>query len=181
VCSSDLPFLPSGKTGAPWRSLLNEIQMLFFQSEVNRRREQQGQLPINGLWLWGGGTLPRIDRGPWQQICATHPLARGLAQLAGLPLITTPPPEPAPGPTLWLWDELLPPVLDGDPQAWAEALERLEPIIAGQEQALARRHLGCLYLYPCNGKRCRLTPGMRYRFWRRTRPIAGRLDAADSP
>ena len=36
--------------------LQNEAQMLLHSAEVNKRREQQGKLAVNSLWLWGGGT-----------------------------------------------------------------------------------------------------------------------------
>ena len=38
----------------PWRRLLNEIQMLWHDHPVNEARQSYGQLPINGLWLYGG-------------------------------------------------------------------------------------------------------------------------------
>ncbi len=38
----------------PWRRLLNEVQMLWHDHPVNENRQNYGQLPINGLWLYGG-------------------------------------------------------------------------------------------------------------------------------
>lgn len=40
-----------GKDARQWRKLLNEAQMLWFAHDVNQQREQQGLLPINGLWV----------------------------------------------------------------------------------------------------------------------------------
>ncbi|MBD3766823.1 MAG: hypothetical protein IE928_02585 [Gammaproteobacteria bacterium] len=40
-----------GKDAGKWRKLLNELQMLWFSDSVNVQREQQGYLPINGLWV----------------------------------------------------------------------------------------------------------------------------------
>lgn len=40
-----------GRDAAQWRKLLNEMQMLWFSDAVNVQREQQGYLPINGLWV----------------------------------------------------------------------------------------------------------------------------------
>lgn len=40
-----------GRDAAQWRKLLNEVQMLWFSDAVNVQREQQGYLPINGLWV----------------------------------------------------------------------------------------------------------------------------------
>lgn len=47
----------SGKHARRWRSLLNEIQMLLHADPVNLAREAAGELPVNSLWLWGGGEL----------------------------------------------------------------------------------------------------------------------------
>lgn len=46
-----------GKDARRWRTLLNEIQMLLHAHPVNLAREESGKLPVNSLWLWGGGEL----------------------------------------------------------------------------------------------------------------------------
>jgi hypothetical protein len=51
-------FLPAGGDTAVHRNLLSEIEMALHEHEVNLAREASGQLPINSLWLWGGGTTP---------------------------------------------------------------------------------------------------------------------------
>jgi len=51
-------FLPSGAGTAEHRNLLSEIEMALHEHEVNLNREANGHLPINSLWLWGGGTAP---------------------------------------------------------------------------------------------------------------------------
>lgn len=47
----------SGRDARRWRTLLNEIQMLLHANPVNVAREEAGDLPVNSLWLWGGGEL----------------------------------------------------------------------------------------------------------------------------
>jgi hypothetical protein len=51
-------FLPSGDDTAQHRNLLSEIEMALHEHEVNMDREANGNLPVNSLWLWGGGTAP---------------------------------------------------------------------------------------------------------------------------
>ena len=46
--------------GRPWRRLVNELQMLWFDHPVNRAREERGLRPVNSLWLYGGGRPSRI-------------------------------------------------------------------------------------------------------------------------
>jgi len=41
--------------GRPWRRLVNELQMLWFQHPVNQAREARGLRPVNSVWLYGGG------------------------------------------------------------------------------------------------------------------------------
>ncbi|MDD5385037.1 MAG: hypothetical protein PHG89_09180 [Gallionella sp.] len=47
--------LPKGAEAASWHRIFNEIQMLLFAHPVNEAREARGELPVNSLWLWGGG------------------------------------------------------------------------------------------------------------------------------
>jgi hypothetical protein len=70
------PHLPR----APWPALLNEIQMALHEHPVNESRE----LPVNSVWLWGAGELPRAASCEWRSVTATEPLALGLARIAGV-------------------------------------------------------------------------------------------------
>jgi hypothetical protein len=52
------PLLPQGDDAPRFRAELNELQMLLHEHPVNQERETRGELPVNSLWLWGGGRLP---------------------------------------------------------------------------------------------------------------------------
>jgi hypothetical protein len=52
------PLLPQGDDAMRFRAELNELQMLLHEHPVNQARETRGELPVNSLWLWGGGRLP---------------------------------------------------------------------------------------------------------------------------
>ncbi len=58
-CDID-PLLPQGEDAMLFRTRLNELQMLLFEHPVNQAREARGELPVNSLWLWGGGCLPAV-------------------------------------------------------------------------------------------------------------------------
>lgn len=76
-------FMPAGADENPLKKLMNEIQMLFYEQPVNQARERSGQLAINSLWLWGGGTLPeKVGRIP-ARVISDLPVVRGLTQMAG--------------------------------------------------------------------------------------------------
>lgn len=44
----------------PWRRLVNELQMFWFNHPVNQQRSAEGKLPINSLWLQGGGSAAQF-------------------------------------------------------------------------------------------------------------------------
>jgi hypothetical protein len=77
------PWLPDGPDRRIWDRLMNEIQMLLHACEVNREREQRGELPVNSLWFWGIGSLPEILNRKWTRIYSDDPAAHGLAMLSG--------------------------------------------------------------------------------------------------
>lgn len=64
--------------------LLTEIQMLLHTHPVNQKREAAGRMPINGLWLWGGGALPTPGACPLDELWSHNTLAVGLARHAGI-------------------------------------------------------------------------------------------------
>jgi hypothetical protein len=51
--------------------------MALHEHEVNRRRVEQGQQPVNSLWIWGGGTAPEIVSRPHPPLFANDPLLLG--------------------------------------------------------------------------------------------------------
>lgn len=88
----NLPCL-STKSRTNWRTRTNEIQMLLHDHPVNQAREVAGTVPINGLWLWGGGALSGFAiASQHHRVVARLALARGLAT-AGKCVVETLPPN----------------------------------------------------------------------------------------
>lgn len=71
--------LPTGPDARRWHQCLNEIQMLLHDHPVNQAREHRGALPINSLWLSGGGVLPPVQAKPFAEIWTSDALLAGLA------------------------------------------------------------------------------------------------------
>ncbi len=168
-------FLPGGPDGARWRTLLNEVQMLFHASEVNARRESMGRLPINGLWFSGGGCLPDLGGSPIRGVMADHPLARGLALRAKASLLPLPE-KPAladslEGDWILLCTQALHPVLYADAPAWSQAMGEIEGWVRWLCGELRRGRLQELVVHPCNGGQYRQDARRLRRFWLRRRPL----------
>lgn len=79
------PFLPQGEDARDWRRLINEAQVLLHNHPLNAAREAAGRATANSLWPWGAGPLPAAATAPAPRVHADHPLALGLAKLAGVP------------------------------------------------------------------------------------------------
>jgi len=70
-------FLPSGEDTAEYRNLSSEIEMALHEHEVNLNRAANGQLPVNSLWLWGGGTAPEQETRAQPPLFSDDALIRG--------------------------------------------------------------------------------------------------------
>ena len=160
-----------------WHALLNEIQMALHEHAVNATRE----VPVNSLWLWGGGWIPAAAKGPWQSVSADDPVALGLARLAGMR-------HRAPGAGAEEWLARAPEdgrhlvVLDGlrgvralgDADALGQRLRSLEerwfaPLLA----ALKAGSVAMVSVHVPDAAACFETVrGDLRRFWRRALPLA---------
>ena len=58
--------------GRPWRRLANELQMLWFDHPVNQERHEQGQVPVNSVWLFGGAHRSQFDIKPDVSLTDIH-------------------------------------------------------------------------------------------------------------
>ena len=173
------PLLPDGPAKRRWHALLTEAQMLLHAHPVNRAREARNQPPMNGLWLWGGGTCPNDIRPPSARLHADDPLTRGLARLANVAVASAP--EHA---SNW-WDAAggepnglvvlettRYDAIDGDFVAWAKHIETLEYTwFTACRRWLKTARLTTLHLHPGNGRTYTVTSTARWRFWQRPKPL----------
>jgi hypothetical protein len=148
-------FLPDAQGERFWLSVINETQMLFFQSPVNQAREQAGQLPVNGLWFDGAGRMPPQRPVAPAQIRGEHCLVRGLVARAdrqregALTLVT----------------DMQQALLEQDTPAWLAARQGLE-----QTLDHLMKHAQIM-LYSCDGYVWHWKPSCKRRFWRPSRPL----------
>ncbi len=163
--------LPDGSDASRWIGMLNEAQMLFFDSVVNRERERQRRPVISGIWTWGGGRLPSALIDAPALIVGDHPLTRGLARYAGsqhlTPQVWCAGASGSAGSTLIAWDASQAALQAQDLSAWSQSLLTLNACLTGAENQLRHGGLSQISIHPCQGMRFQVTRRQLRRFWRR--------------
>ncbi len=174
------PIQPQGEDAQRYRALLNELQMLLFAHPINQAREARGELPVNSLWLWGGGIKPVAT----QSALALY--ARD-AEACAMGRFCSAQVYPAPsklekslierGCVIQL-DGLTPAGQCGDAYGWREALGAMEkdwfvPLLG------ALRRIGPQGLQlsdPVNGKTLHLHRADAWKIWRRPKKLLSIAD-----
>lgn len=159
-------FQPSGPHAARLRRLMSEIEMWLFGHEVNRSRQARAELPVTGLWLWGGGPTSAVMPVTRGWTAGNDPFFSAFDTEEGWPS--------GPGPGVIVCD-----ALPGS-EEWAEIERRwLKPA------ADRLRSRGLLRLdLSAGARRISIGTGAHWRIWRRPRPwwesfeLAGERDAA---
>jgi hypothetical protein len=173
-------FMPHGPDEKPWLTIMNEIQILLHGSTVNVEREKEGKLPVNSLWFWGSGRLPRITPVTWAGVWSNEPVSLSLAKLSGTPAAGLPEnyadwrrqAETA-GEHLVVLDAAHDATLYADAPRWQEALGKLEtdwmePLLRDLKAAALDR---ATFITDA-GKSFTLSSGQARRWWRRRRSLA---------
>lgn len=151
---------------------MNEIQMLLHNSDINRRRIDQGRMEINSVWFWGGGCLPDRGNSVWCRVWSDHALATGLARHHGIGTEAVPDSSgewlstAATGSHLLLLDDCRQALVSGTAARWRGAVETisarwLTPLLAALDQG----QLESLVLSPLNGTVYELVGGRSRRYW----------------
>ena len=169
------PFLPQGEDARTFRTLLNELQMLLFDHPVNQTREARGELPVNSLWLWGGGHRPVLSGTP-ATLYTQNAEAVAIGHCCGAdvqPLPTRFSAARMNGNSLILLDQLTGAGQYGDAYGWREALGVLErdwfaPLLTNLRQMDPE---DLRLVDPVNGESLILKRADAWKFWRRPRRL----------
>ena len=176
-------YLPQGSDALRWHGVFNEIQMLLFEHAVNQAREARGEIPVNSVWLWGGGRAVGELARPYAKVYSDSDLANAYAQVAEIHYGSFPDgasqcsPENEGGNVLMVWEGLRHALQQGDIHAWREGLLRFEhccvqPLL----DALRAGRIDSLTLDALQtgaSRRFVLTRGGAWKLWRRPKPLAG--------
>lgn len=175
-------FLPEGQEKMRWHAILNEIQMLLHAQPLSEAREARGDMPVNSVWLWGGGSLPAKGASPFDQVWADDPLAQGLARASGSAWSELPPDAPAwlaaaaEGRHLIVLDSLRGALQYGDRHGWREGVQKLEQgWFAPLHRALRQKRLAALELTVpgiAATRTFRLNRADLWKVWRQRHPLA---------
>jgi len=166
------PYMPSGGGAAIYQRLQSEIQMTLHQSAVQERREREGRAPINGLWLWGGGTVPEGRSRMLPTLFSGAPLLRGYWHSAEASVFNWP---GSIGQCLSDAGADFVAVVPsaGDPAAGDTHDDAPATAVAEAIQLLDKRHIRTLTCLFTDGIAISLRKHHRLRFWRR--PDAARM------
>ena len=142
-----------------------------------RARETRGQLPVNSVWLWGGGTLPARSPAYFKQVWSDHAtvtlLARHTAIACKPALARLLPQSLAQGAHFFSNEALAPAQSQRNPHAWSDALGALErDWFAPLLQALKTRRVSTVTLIssdPLGTHHFSLAPGDLWKIWRNNR------------
>jgi hypothetical protein len=183
--------LPTGEEAARWHQVFNEIQMLLFAHPLNESRDARGALPINSVWLWGGGSVTGLLQKSYDKVSSDEVLVEMFAAAAGVPFAAWSEQWQAPltpalsrkerglsseGKQLLVWTGLRSALQSGDLAAWRTALQDFESGYARPLwQALRSGKIAQLQIDILGGdsiRRVLLTRGDTRTFWRRARRLA---------
>jgi hypothetical protein len=126
--------LPRSSGKLNWSAIQNEAQMVLYHHPVNEAREAAGKPTINGIWFWGGGTMPEPPPLPQNvdAVVTDSPLVRQLASHVDLPVQDADPVElfagknPPARNLLLVIDALERPALNLDVAQWSHRLQQLD-------------------------------------------------------
>ncbi|MDE1894752.1 MAG: phosphoglycerate mutase [Pseudomonadota bacterium] len=144
--------LPGGAEGRRWRILLNDIQVLLHQHPLNAERRERGLAPVNSLWLWGGGPLPKSVRSDLRGVVSDDLLLSALAAAADRVHLDRTADTVAAARAGWLIDLQDLPAHEVAQHWWP----RLQPLLARWP----------VRLHASSGERWLHKPWHRWRFWR---------------
>lgn len=167
---------PSGPGARILRQILTETEMLMHQLTTDSFGGQTHPFAANGLWVHGGGSLPRAGTARIDALDSADPLALGLAALCGVALLPaglsgrTQDGVPGAGRVLSYSLHIEHARRRGDREAYLRAFDQISDTLcdlAGQLSGAS-----CIQVTDGGPFNWYVDGRARRRWWRRTRPLA---------
>lgn len=175
--------LPGGLDAPYWHKVANEIQMALHSHPLNDARETRGELTVNSVWLWGGGTRPAVPGRHFSAVWSDEALPCSFAANADIAAAALPADagqwlrstDFANSHHLIVLGQLTAAAQYGDMARWRDQITALErdwfaPLLA----ALRRRRISRLTLAlpgHQSSQRFELAPADLLKFWRSKSPL----------
>jgi len=165
-------FMPKGSDELWWRKIVNEAQMLFFQHSVNEQREANGQLGINGLWLWDQSVEPAeqvADKSQIKHVYTNDVIASSLATRSSIEISSMASfiQQNIEADSLLIIDEIYKAVCYGDVDAWLESLNSVcAEYIARIASLLKTRKIDAVFIHSCDGRVFKIDRLKLMKFWK---------------
>lgn len=151
-------WMAKGTHARQWRKLQNEIQMHWFQHQINQEREARGENPVNSLWLEAGSA--GLDEVP-----AVLSKDDGLSLLkegVSAPLLSSDFPQHR-----IVLDDLMEAALNNDWGYWLERLHALDQqYFPAIEEALTAKRFGQIQLAVSDAQQLSAFPLQTPRSWK---------------
>ena len=175
-------YLPTGQDAMRWHKVCSEIQIIFFDHPVSQAREARGELPINSLWLWGGGHATDQLTRPYTMIYGDDFMTQAFARVADVPYVSLSDGSASYGvdrddlgDQLIVWGDLRRAFRQGDINAWRDSVQHLErdciaPLWKGLRDKRVER-LTLIVLGAGIAQKFILTRGATWKLWRSTQPL----------
>lgn len=167
-----------GKDKILWDQLSNEAQMNLHNCPLNSEREQRGEWPVNGVWMWGVGELPVSSGQIWSTVFADEVTTQGLSMLTETPYRDLPDSIDVLVNQCEEQDNLLVVISFGlrhqqynNYEGWQDFIAYLEEEwFAGIERLIKQKELDELILFT-GGKRLAVKKSSFQKFWRRRKSL----------
>lgn len=184
------PWLPIGEQAPRWNRICTEIQMLLHDHPVNLAREARGELPVNSVWLWGGGRRTAVPGRHFTALWSEDALALALAAASDITagavpqdgaswLTATDNAAAGRGLHLLTFPDIGRAARGGDFSAWCQRLTTFDSTwIAPLLAALRRRRLAGIAIVAPGARGCeRFDLAFRslLRFWRGSVPLSAHV------
>jgi hypothetical protein len=168
-------YLPKETSGMKWHAALNEMQMLLHGHPANEASEARGSLPINSVWLWGGGR-GGMPRKPFDRFYGDSELAALFAKAAGIPHEHGVMKNVQTGNVLYVHEGQSAAVRRGDFHAWRESVSRFESdCLAPLLRMLVAGEIDRITLDAVQedgSRRYEVSRSLLWRVWKRAQPLA---------
>ena len=168
-------YLPQGEAALKWHGVMNEIQMLLHAHPISQAGEANGGLPVNSVWLWGGGREVTLAR-PFTQIVSDSDSVKAFAHAANIPHSLIFGEIGKVENTLYVWSNAGAVLRRGDFHAWRQSILDFEkycvyPLL----RSLNAGELDKITLdvvQESHSKSFELTRAMLWKFWKRPQALA---------